>query len=74
MKNAHINIPNKNGKKIIFMFNGNKAIMEIEKAVYSFAGMYGGLQGIVGSSLPEIKSLNFFQLSQILVYPFSILE
>lgn len=36
----------------------SKREKQIEQAFYGIAGMYGGLQGIIGSSLPEIKSLN----------------
>lgn len=32
---------------------------QIEKVIMSTAGMYGDMQGIIGSSLPEIKMLDF---------------
>ena len=31
---------------------------QIEQATLGLAQMYGGMQGILGTSLPEIKSLN----------------
>ena len=34
-----------------------KREMEIQKVLGSIANMYGELQGIMGSSLPEIKQL-----------------
>ena len=36
----------------------SKREKQIEQAFYGIAGMYGGMQGIVGTSLPEIKGLN----------------
>jgi len=35
----------------------SKREKQIQQAFYGIAGMYGGMQGILGSSLPEIKSL-----------------
>ena len=40
----------------------SKREKQIEQAFYGIAGMYGSMQGIVGSSLPEIKSLNMPEL------------
>ncbi len=40
----------------------SKREKQIEQAVYGVAGMYGGMQGILGSSLPEIKSLEMNRL------------
>lgn len=35
---------------------------QIGQAFYGIAGIYGGMQGIIGSSLPEIKSLSMPEL------------
>ena len=35
---------------------------QILRAVYGVAGMYGDMQGILGASLPELKSLNALEL------------
>jgi len=35
---------------------------QIEQVIYGVSGMYGGMQGILGSSLPEIKSLEMSNL------------
>jgi hypothetical protein len=40
----------------------SKREKQIEQAFYGIAGMYGGMQGILGSSLPEIKSLDMPEL------------
>lgn len=36
-----------------------KRIKEIEKAISGISGMFGDLQGIIGSGLPSVKSLSF---------------
>ncbi|MFH1431945.1 MAG: DUF2130 domain-containing protein [archaeon] len=40
----------------------SKREKQIEQAFYGIAKMYGGMQGVIGSSLPEIKSLNMPEL------------
>ncbi|MCH8003196.1 MAG: hypothetical protein IH934_01065 [Nanoarchaeota archaeon] len=35
----------------------SKREKQIEQAIFGIAHMYGDMQGIIGSSLPEIKSL-----------------
>jgi hypothetical protein len=40
----------------------SKREKQIEQALFGIAGMYGGMQGILGSSLPEIKSLEMPKL------------
>lgn len=40
----------------------NKREKQIKQALLGLANMYGGMQGILGSSLPEIKSLNMPEL------------
>lgn len=40
----------------------SKREKQIQQAFYGIAGMYGGMQGILGSSLPEIKSLELPEL------------
>jgi len=40
----------------------SKREKQIEQAFFGIAGMYGGMQGILGSSLPEIKSLEMPKL------------
>ena len=40
----------------------SKREKQMEQAVYGIAGMYGGMQGILGSSLPDIKSLEMSNL------------
>ena len=44
--------------------NWMKREKQIEKAFLSLASMYGGLQGIIGSSLPELKGLNLPELDE----------
>ncbi len=41
--------------------NWSKREKQIEQAFVGVAGMYGGMQGIIGSSLPEIKSLDLLE-------------
>ena len=40
----------------------NKREKQIKQALLGLANMYGGMQGILGSSIPEIKSLNMPEL------------
>jgi hypothetical protein len=40
----------------------SKREKQIEQACYGLAGMYGSMQGIIGSSLPEIKQLDVQEL------------
>ena len=35
----------------------SKREKQIERVVYNISGMFGSMQGIIGASLPEIKSL-----------------
>jgi len=37
--------------------NWSKREKQIERVVYNISGMFGAMQGIMGASLPEIKSL-----------------
>lgn len=39
----------------------SKREKQLEQAFYGIAGMYGDMQGIIGSSLPEIKSLSLIE-------------
>ena len=45
-------------EKRIAVKNWSKREKQIEKVIFNTAGMYGDMQGIIGSSLPEIKMLD----------------
>jgi hypothetical protein len=41
----------------------SKRTIQIEQAMLGISGMYGGMQGILGSAMPEVKSLELFNES-----------
>tara|TARA_Y100000310_G_scaffold321461_1_gene379124 strand:- start:786 stop:2039 length:1254 start_codon:yes stop_codon:yes gene_type:complete len=41
--------------------NWSKREKQIEQALFGVGGMYGDMQGLIGSSLPEIKSLDLLE-------------
>ncbi len=42
----------------------SKREKQIERVVHNISGMYGDMQGIIGASLPQIKSLELKKLSE----------
>ena len=44
--------------------NWSKREKQIERVIYNISGMFGSMQGIMGASLPEIKSLEMKALTE----------
>jgi hypothetical protein len=49
-------------EKRAFTTRWNKRAKQLERVLVSTSGLYGDLQGIIGSTLPEIKGMNLAAL------------